>query len=120
MNIKQPQIGFSTQCANVECSNTVSVNAHALRYAKRGILCPACVRRDKVWTKQLYAEYLKTAHWQKRRKRALERAGYRCQVCACTDMLEVHHNCYENLGGEPDVDVFVMCHKHHKLYEDNK
>lgn len=120
MKIKQPKIGFSTQCANIKCSNMVQVGANALKYAQKGILCPGCIRRPKIWTKQLYQEYLKSEWWQQRRKLALSRAGYRCQVCARTDMLEVHHNCYDNLGGEPDVDLFVMCRPHHQLYEDNK
>lgn len=37
-----------------------------------------------------YAEYLKTAHWQRVRGLALDHAGHQCELCSSTEALEVH------------------------------
>lgn len=67
-----------------------------------------------------YLEYLQSDHWQETRKAALERAGHRCQVCATTTQLEVHHNSYENLWNEKPEDLVVLCRKHHQLFHDER
>ncbi len=62
-----------------------------------------------------YQEYLKTDHWQKMRKAALERADHRCQACYAKDVqLDVHHRTYERLGEELPEDLFVLCHVCHE------
>lgn len=61
-----------------------------------------------------YADYLRTAHWQRVRLLALERAGNACELCAATDRLEVHHRTYERLGFERPLDVIALCHDCHK------
>src|SRR4029077_7094722 len=38
-----------------------------------------------------YADYLKTEHWQTKRKTALEAAEFRCVVCNGDEQLNVHH-----------------------------
>lgn len=65
-----------------------------------------------------YEEYLQTPYWQERRKRALEYADYRCQLCNNTSILHVHHRTYENLGREPDNDLTVLCESCHEKFHD--
>lgn len=68
--------------------------------------------------KEQYLEYLQTDHWKQTRQAALERAGHRCQLCATTEHLQVHHNSYANLGNEKPEDLVVLCRKHHELFHD--
>jgi 5-methylcytosine-specific restriction endonuclease McrA len=65
-----------------------------------------------------YSAYLKSEHWLETRRAALERAGYRCQVCNGRKNLQVHHNSYENLGHELDRDLIAMCDRCHTLYSE--
>lgn len=66
--------------------------------------------------KAAYREYLKTPGWIKTRDAARDRAGKKCQMCAHTDRLEVHHNSYERLGSELDTDLIVLCRDCHKRH----
>jgi 5-methylcytosine-specific restriction endonuclease McrA len=61
-----------------------------------------------------YAEYLKTAHWQRVRTLALEQAGFQCELCSSTEALEVHHRTYGRLGFERPDDVIALCHDCHR------
>lgn len=57
-----------------------------------------------------YAEYLRTPHWQGRRRRAQLRAGGMCQQCYADDRrLEVHHLTYDRRGQERESDLIVLC-----------
>jgi hypothetical protein len=56
-----------------------------------------------------YDEYLLTAHWRHRRKRALALAGCRRERCARRSGLEVHHLSYDRRGFENDDDLIVLC-----------
>lgn len=56
-----------------------------------------------------YLTYIRSPAWRERRKQALRRAGNRCQVCAETRRLQVHHVSYANLGHERDEDLTVLC-----------
>ncbi len=60
-----------------------------------------------------YAEYLRTAHWQRIRSLALEAAGRACELCSATESLEVHHRTYERLGFERPDDVIALCRDCH-------
>lgn len=62
-----------------------------------------------------YNDYLKTNHWAKTRRKALERGGNRCALCGCTSRLQVHHNNYKNLWREDKHDLVVLCDRHHKM-----
>jgi hypothetical protein len=65
-----------------------------------------------------YEEYLATSEWRTRRDRALSRGGWRCALCAAKNRLQVHHNCYDNIGDERDEDLTVLCddcHERHHL-----
>lgn len=57
----------------------------------------------------MYLRYIGSDVWRKRRKRALARAGHRCQICSDRRFLQVHRNSYENLGNEKDEDLAVLC-----------
>lgn len=99
------------------CGGVFAVNEHAAKHAHKGFMCVTCRRAGTGWQgKEAYAEYLKTYHWQGIRLKALRRAGDKCQVCASTDRLEVHHNDYARLGGELMTDLVVLCHECHKLF----
>jgi 5-methylcytosine-specific restriction endonuclease McrA len=63
-----------------------------------------------------YRTYLKSGLWQVRRLSALDRAGHRCQVCAGTKRLQVHHVTYKNLGREKDNDLTVLCWECHFVF----
>ena len=61
-----------------------------------------------------YRDYLSNEHWQNRRVRALELAGYRCQQCGIGGCrLEVHHRNYDRLWHELDSDLIVLCSNCH-------
>ena len=66
-----------------------------------------------------YQEYLESEHWQQARVAALEKAGYKCQLCSYRYGLEVHHNNYDNLWNESEQDLFVLCEKCHKRHHDS-
>jgi 5-methylcytosine-specific restriction endonuclease McrA len=61
-----------------------------------------------------YAEYLRTAHWQRQRALALDQAGHTCDLCGRPDRLEVHHRTYERVGFERQRDLIVLCHDCHR------
>ena len=63
-----------------------------------------------------YEDYLNTNHWKALRKRKLGQSRYKCQICASTDKLVVHHNTYENRGCENDADLVVLCDVCHKKF----
>lgn len=56
-----------------------------------------------------YHDYLRSPMWAHRRLIELNRAGWRCEDCAHTDHLEVHHNNYLRVGRERDGDLRVLC-----------
>lgn len=114
--VNLPSLSISLKCK--ECQSPVTVYpaavAGALRY---GILCDKCRgTKAQKWSKTTYAAYLKTEHWQQTRAKALKRAGYKCQLCAATERLDVHHNTYERLGGEKPTDMVVLCRDCHKTH----
>ena len=63
-----------------------------------------------------YRDYLQTPEWQEVRRAALERAGYRCQVCNAATPLDVHHRTYERRGHEHPSDVIALCRTCHELF----
>jgi hypothetical protein len=72
--------------------------------------------RDHELATMPYRLYLQTPEWQERRKAALKRAGFRCQVCNRSRMLHVHHRTYERRGCELARDLIVLCDECHALY----
>lgn len=65
-----------------------------------------------------YQDYLKTKHWQRVRREALERADGRCQLCNSPDHLEVHHRTYERRGQEEPGDLTVLCATCHSKFHE--
>jgi 5-methylcytosine-specific restriction endonuclease McrA len=61
-----------------------------------------------------YPEYLLTRHWERKRRLAIERAGYRCEKCGFRYFLEVHHLTYERLGCEQPEDLMALCRTCHR------
>lgn len=67
-----------------------------------------------------YSDYLQTDHWQDKRKSALYRAKYRCQLCDDGDtVLDVHHRTYRRLGCEHVSDLIVLCRECHQIFHKN-
>ncbi len=60
-----------------------------------------------------YPEYLASAAWEQKRLEALDRAAYKCQTCARTLSLNVHHNDYARIFNELPTDLVVLCRKCH-------
>jgi len=56
-----------------------------------------------------YEQYLRSRHWLTTRRRALLRAGRKCQRCEASYSLEVHHLTYDRLGAEAEGDLMVLC-----------
>jgi len=70
---------------------------------------------DAEWLKRLpYPEYLRSNHWDHTRRRALLRAGHRCQQCEARGLLDVHHLTYERIGRESEADLIVLCRMCHE------
>jgi len=63
-----------------------------------------------------YNDYLETDEWKETRKRALQRADYKCQVCNGTHNLQVHHSSYDRRGNEADADLIVLCGACHRRF----
>ncbi|NEZ63013.1 HNH endonuclease [Leptolyngbyaceae cyanobacterium CCMR0082] len=66
-----------------------------------------------------YTTYLKTFHWQMKRREAFKSAGRSCQICNCRHHpggLTVHHRTYERVGEELPEDLIVMCRDCHDLF----
>lgn len=63
-----------------------------------------------------YDDYLKSKHWKRVRRRAVKRAGNRCQLCNGVFDLNVHHNNYDRLGKERKPDVVVLCRQCHERF----
>jgi 5-methylcytosine-specific restriction endonuclease McrA len=68
-----------------------------------------------------YLRYLNSDKWAKTRRRALERAGFRCAKCQRSKRLHVHHLTYARFGNENDEDLQVLCERCHRaLHRDRK
>jgi 5-methylcytosine-specific restriction endonuclease McrA len=63
-----------------------------------------------------YSEYLRTAHWDRVRTLALERARHACGLCPTTEQLQVHHRSYARKGFEQPEDLVVLCEECHRRH----
>lgn len=71
-------------------------------------------KANKPWLTPGYLSYLRSSEWKKRRKQALEWAGYQCQHCGDVSVgLHAHHVNYERLGEELQRDLLVLCEMCH-------
>lgn len=67
-----------------------------------------------------YHSYLASLWWKEQRDKALEYAGYRCQLCNSPDELNVHHRTYERLGCELPQDLTVLCKTCHYWFHKSR
>lgn len=61
-----------------------------------------------------YNQYIHSPEWDGKRRRALARAGHKCENCGSTERLEVHHLNYERLTREKASDLKVLCDSCHE------
>ena len=62
---------------------------------------------------------MQSERWQEQRRGALQRAGYKCQLCSrTTGQLHVHHNDYSRLGNELPTDLVVLCERCHNVFHE--
>ena len=124
---------FMAQC--VTCGSDFTARKTS-RNAEYGRQCDICTNKERIsahrsflldWEptdhipesvdKKSYAAYLNSSSWKQKRKIALKRACYRCQLCSqAQTRLEVHHNSYERLGREQIEDLCVLCTSCHKKH----
>jgi hypothetical protein len=70
-----------------------------------------------------YKEYIKSFEWKTKSEYIKQDRGYRCQLCNISGYvasLHVHHNTYERLGDEREIDVVVLCADCHELFHKYK
>lgn len=76
-------------------------------------------RLRQAWRRWWYANlYLRTPHWKRVRRRALQAADHRCITCRSTNRLQVHHLAYYRGGKsilwhERMSDLAVLCEACH-------
>ena len=70
----------------------------------------------------IYSEQLKSPHWQRKRLEVLERDGFKCRECKCSNKeLHIHHGYYEK-GKKPweyeNKYLHTLCIDCHKRYHE--
>jgi hypothetical protein len=60
-----------------------------------------------------YRRYLKSPEWAERKRQYFARHPRRCAACGTypskARIIHLHHASYENLGREPDSDLYPLC-----------
>ncbi|MCA0455664.1 MAG: HNH endonuclease [Chloroflexi bacterium] len=83
-----------------------------------------CINLWDVWLKRIvkqkfgkkpYRYYLKSAHWQRIRKRALI-IDSKCALCNSDKNIQIHHRTYEHFGYEMMEDLTVLCADCHHIF----
>jgi len=64
-----------------------------------------------------YSNYLNSPGWQIKRIKRLELSRFKCEACAATVGLEIHHLTYERIFNEDIDDLMALCRTHHRLAE---
>jgi len=67
-----------------------------------------------------YRKYISSHEWRKKRERAFEILGKKCNRCGSTVNLEVHHRDYDNLYNETITDVEIVCGRCHERADDER
>jgi 5-methylcytosine-specific restriction endonuclease McrA len=70
-------------------------------------LVPSFFERD-------YKKHLASNEWKGIRQRLFAERGKKCERCASTDEIEVHHKTYERLGKEEPDDLLILCEACHE------
>ena len=63
-------------------------------------------------------QYLHSPEWASKRKLALARAHYHCEMCHAETNLHVHHITYKNLYREQPSELIALCPSCHTLVHD--
>ena len=101
--------GEPCDCKKIDPANVERANRkRELRLARR----ERKKLRRKQRSKDKYARYLSSPHWQsvKNRIRAARKV---CEACGSSRSLHVHHGTYAHKGSEWDEDVFLLCEPCH-------
>ncbi len=70
--------------------------------------------------RRLYAEYLASPAWRRKRQQVLDRDGGICQGCRKKAATEVHHLTYVRFGGEMLFDLVAVCDDcHYRIHGSN-
>ena len=65
-----------------------------------------------------YETYLNSFVWSNRRAQYEMRHDRICSICNSTLQVELHHQCYDRVGKELDVDLAWLCNVcHERLHE---
>lgn len=67
-----------------------------------------------------YQAYMKSDAWKEKRKMALIRDNYTCQICLDSQAEQVHHLSYDNFGNEPLEDLLSVCKPCHDYLHELK
>lgn len=59
--------------------------------------------------KVVYAEYIKSKSWAKKRNKIFKRDNYLCIICSSNKNLQAHHLTYDRLGYEKLTDLITVC-----------
>ena len=131
-----PSSDFTVFCPSCNDEHSIKLTSWTAYNAinKRHPICPKCKnKKDEMYQQKSleyekkvehlktmpYSEYLKTEHWQNKRKEVLQFSGYRCQLCYKAAPLQVHHRTYERRGHEAFQDLIALCadchSKHHNI-----
>lgn len=69
------------------------------------------------WAKKrawYWRDYLRSAAWQDKRQKVLERDEFECQGCGSNQNLDVHHTTYANVGNELLHQLLTLCRTCHE------
>lgn len=82
---------------------------------KSGDFNPAVFKNDRGRRMILYTAYLVSDTWYRKRKEAMQRDGWKCQICESKKDLQVHHMSYEHLGEDEEInDLITLCRSCHE------
>lgn len=62
----------------------------------------------------LYAKYINSETWRKKRQARLKMDGNKCRTCHSKERLEIHHVTYERFGDEDLDDLITLCRQCHE------
>jgi 5-methylcytosine-specific restriction endonuclease McrA len=112
--IRNRRVGEMVSTALV-CGACTELRLHLYNEECRAARLAQQARRTQL--RKMGAKYREEPEWQQRRRQALARAGYRCQMGASHDgPLDVHHNTYQNYGAERLKDLVVLCRACHQKF----
>lgn len=60
-----------------------------------------------------YSDYLRSPYWATRKAQVKRLRNCRCEICASTNHLVVHHLTYNRIGEELDNDLLLLCERCH-------